>query len=90
MTTLLSRSNPKLQKCSKYGYLSAGLMLQPKTASGIIDVCRFSTGCADVCLDLSQAVALLSSAASLLTQFKRRVIIELSYSALRALSLSTN
>ena len=53
MTTLLSRSNPKLQKCSKYGYLSAGLMLQPKTASGIIDVCRFSTGCADVCLDIS-------------------------------------
>jgi hypothetical protein len=53
MTALLSRSNPKLQKCSKYGYLSAGLMLQPKTASGIIDVCRFSTGCADVCLDIS-------------------------------------
>ena len=49
---LLSRSNPKLQKCTEYGYLSSGLMLSPSTSSHIIDLCRFKTpGCDAGCLN---------------------------------------
>lgn len=47
---LLSRSNPKLQKCSEFGYLSAGLMLLPYNLSGA-QFCSAATACANSCLN---------------------------------------